>query len=470
MGLVKPDRREFIAGLSALVACGTNGLLGETPKRPNVLLMIADQISIDALSSNIGSKYVRTPSLDALRAKGMYFSRAYVANPLCVPSRTAMFTGRYSVETGVQTNDKVLLDPAKFPCIGSLFRDAGYRTAYFGKWHLPYPEKGENANIHGFEHMATKVIDVETVDNVNEYISQPADAPFFAVASFLNPHNICEWARGQDLNQGAIGDPPPADQCPPLRANHGIMKDEPEIMTTMRQSYHNSPLFPVGGYDDAKWRQYEWAYYRLVERVDNLVGKVTKRLAELKLDENTVVVFLGDHGDCQGAHFFNQKTVLFEEPTRVPFIVFYPARIKPGTSDILMSTGVDLLPTLCEFARIKPPANSSGESLVPVATGRAKNLKRGFVAVSDHMVQGGPVDGKDYRPEGRMVRTERFKYTVYSEGKNREALVDLVKDPGELVNLANEPKCRHTLNEHREIMNRWGAEFTDAFPYIPAKL
>jgi arylsulfatase A-like enzyme len=182
------------------------------------------------------------------------------------------------------------------------------------------------------------------------------------------------------------------------------------------------------------------------------------------------VVFLGDHGDCQGAHFFNQKTVLFEEPTRVPFIISYPARIKPGTSDTLMSTGVDLLPTLCEFAGIKPPAASPGESLVPVATGRTKSLKRSFVAVSDHMVQGGPVDGKDYKPKGRMVRTERFKYTVYSEGKNREALVDLVKDPGELVNLANDPKYRHTLNGHREIMNRWGAEFKDDFPYVPVKL
>jgi choline-sulfatase len=470
------NRRQFISTVACAALVSRSRILaGETAKRPNILIIFSDQISFDALSSTIGNRYINTPNLDALRARSMYFSRAYAANPLCVPSRTSMFTGRYPVETGIETNDTAEgksddgerdPDPAKFPCMATLFRDAGYRTAYFGKWHLPYPNTEQAARINGFDHMATEIVDVDTADHVNEFLSQPHDAPFFAVASFLNPHNICEWARGQKLNQGAIGEPPPADQCPPLRANHGIMKDEPEIMGIMRRAYHNSPMFPVGGWDDAKWRQYEWAYYRLVERVDSLIGKVTKHLAERKLDENTLVLFTGDHGDCQGAHFFNQKTVLFEEAARVPFMISYPARIKPGTSDMLMNTGVDILPTLCDFAGITPTTVVRGESLLPVATGRVRHANRRFVVTSDHMVQGGPVDGKYYRPEGRMVRTDRFKYCVYSEGENRESLVDLVNDPGEMVNLANDPKYLHTLNEHREILNRWGTELKDNFPYV----
>jgi choline-sulfatase len=474
------NRRQFISTAAACAALtsGSRTLLGETPKRPNVLIIFADQISIDALSSTIGTRYINTPNLDALRAKSMYFSRAYVANPLCVPSRTSMFTGRYPVETGIQTNDTAerktsdgehAPDPATFPCLGSLFRDAGYRTAYFGKWHLPYPNTETAAKINGFDHMATEIVDVDTANHANEFLSEKNEAPFFAVASFLNPHNICEWARGQKLNQGDIGEPPPPDKCPPLRANHGIMKDEPEIMGIMRQAYHNSPLFPVGNFDDAKWRQYEWAYYRLVERVDNLIGKVLKHLVEQNLDENTVVVFTGDHGDCQGAHFFNQKTVLFEEAARVPFMISYPARIKPGTSDMLMHTGVDLLPTLCDFAGIKHSTIVRGVSLLPVATGRTKNPKRPFVVTSDHMVQGGPVNGVEYTPEGRMLRTDRYKYCVYSEGKNRESLVDISNDPGEMVNLAGDPDHKHILREHREILARWGADLKDKFPYVTDK-
>jgi arylsulfatase A-like enzyme len=475
------DRRQFISTAAcAALASSSRMLASETTKRPNILIIFSDQISFDALSSTIGNHYLNTPNLDALRAKGMYFSRAYVANPLCVPSRTSMFTGRYPVETAIETNDtdeetnhgsERAPDPAVFPCMATLFRDAGYRTAYFGKWHLPYsyPSTEGAASINGFDHMATEIVDVETADHVNAFLSQPHDAPFFAVASFLNPHNICQWARGETMNQGAIGEPPPPDQCPPLRANHGIMKDEPEIMGIMRRAYHNSPLFPVGGWDDAKWRQYEWAYYRVVERVDRLIGKVTTHLAEQKLEDNTLVLFTGDHGECQGAHFFNQKTVLFEEAARVPFMISYPARIKPGTSDMLMNTGVDMLPTLCDFAGITPTTVVRGESLLPVATGRVRHAKRQFVVTSNHLVQGGPVDGKDYTPEGRMVRTDRYKYCVYSEGKNREALVDLVNDPGEMVNLANDPTYLQTLNEHRAIMNRWGTEVKDNFPYVGAK-
>ncbi len=460
------NRRQFLAGTLAVVGATALKVVAQPKQRPNVLVILADEMSIDALSATIGKRFVDTPNLDALRANSMYFSRAYVANPLCVPSRTAMFTGRFPVETGVQTNDKTPIDPVKFPCIATSFRDAGYRTGYFGKWHLLYPEKEAESRVHGFEHMASEVVDVDTAAHVNEFISQSSDKPFFAVASFLNPHNICEWARGNVLNQGAIGDPPSADKCPPLRANHGVMKDEPVILSKVREAYHNSPLFPVGDFDDAKWRQYEWAYYRLVERVDALIGTVLTHLTAHQKDQNTVVLFTADHGDCQGAHFFNQKTVLFEEAARVPFMLSYPPRIKPGSTGVLVNTGVDFLPTLFDFAGIKPTTPVRGLSLVPVATGRVKDLRRAFVVTSDHLIQGGPVDGVEYKPEGRMLRTERYKYTVYSEGANRESLVDLDHDPGEMNNLAHDPKYQKVLMDHRATLLQWGNGLDDKFPYL----
>ena len=202
----------------------------------------------------------------------------------------------------------------------------------------------------------------------SQFLATKRSQPFLAWVSFLNPHNICEWARGESLPQGPIGTAPPAVHCPPLRANHGPQKNEPDIMTLMRQSYQNNPMFPVGNFDDARWRQYQWAYYRLIEKVDAQIGVVLQALRDNHLEENTIVVFAADHGDCQGAHRWNQKTVFYEESARVPFLVRYPGVVRTGLSDHLVNTGIDLMPTLCSLAGIEWPANGDGISLMKAAT------------------------------------------------------------------------------------------------------
>ena len=94
-------------------------------------------------------------------------------------------------------------------------------------------------------------------------------------------------------------------------------------MTLMRESYHNSSTFPVGQYPEEQWRRLTWGYYRLGEKVDALIGKVLDALEQSGQRDNTVIVFTSDHGDCCGAHKFNQKTVFYEESARVPFILSY---------------------------------------------------------------------------------------------------------------------------------------------------
>jgi arylsulfatase A-like enzyme len=460
-----PNRREFIKAASATAfALRTGSAIAATPKRPNILIIFADQLSLDALRSPARRGFIHTPNLDALGAASMSFTRAYASNPLCVPSRTSMFTGRYPVETGIESNEKVpRLDPTAFPCMGSIFRQAGYQTAYFGKWHLPYPPA--DLASHGFEQVEAKVVDTETADQVVQFLGKSHDAPFLAIASFLNPHNICEWARGDALDQGNIGVPPPATDCPPLRANHADQQDEPDIMTLMRRSYQSAPMFPVGEWNDDKWRQYEWAYYRLIERMDAQVGRVMKSLHDANIAEDTVVLFLADHGDCQGAHHWNQKTVFYEESVKVPFLLSYPRSIKPGSSDQLVNTGVDLIPTLCDFAGIAQPPHSRGMSLRPVAVKASAKLDRTFIVASNHLAQGAPIDGILHSPHGRMLCSERYKYCVYSEGQHRESLVDLVNDPGEMQNLAGNAKYQHILQTHRAMLQQWGSERNDHFPY-----
>src|SRR5579864_8851768 len=133
------NRRAFLqaAGLAAVAQ------RARATARPNILIVTTDQQFGDAMSCRIGDRYLRTPAMDSLAAHGALFSRAYCANPLCVPSRTSLYTGRYPVETGIQTNDKIQIDPVKFPAMGAIFKKAGYETGYTGKWHLPFAEDDE---------------------------------------------------------------------------------------------------------------------------------------------------------------------------------------------------------------------------------------------------------------------------------------------------------------------------------------
>ena len=429
--------------------------------RPNILIVMTDQQFSDALSCRIGRKYLHTPNMDSLAAAGTVFTRAYCPNPLCVPSRTSMFTGRYPAETGVETNDTTPIDARRFPVMGSIFRKAGYNTAYFGKWHLPYPQA--DTAVHGFEtggRTKMKGDDGIAAAAAGFLRSVKTDAPFLAVTSLVNPHNICQWARGEDLPDGAIAPLPPPEQCPPVRPNLEPQKNEPDIMTLMRRSYQSTKMFPVGNFDVPKWRQYLWAYYRMIEKVDGLVGQVLGALRERKLEENTLVVFLADHGDCQGAHRWNQKTVFYDEATRVPLILSYKGVTKPAVSDALVHTGVDLIPTMCAYAGIPVPPELPGASLKGAAP------KREYVVVCNKMVQGAAINGRVPEPDGRMLRSRRYKYCVYSEGKRRESLVDMQKDPGEMVNLAGETAHRDVLLRHRAMLAEWQRKTKDTFPAV----
>jgi choline-sulfatase len=433
-------------------------------KKPNVLIIMSDQLSAESTSFNMGTKYLKTPNIDYLAEHGVSFNNAYCANPLCVPSRGSMFTGRYPHELGIQTNEDKLLDPDEFPSLGTIFKNAGYETGYVGKWHLPYDRN--QAESHGFTYLPEKKgngTDSISPDQANKFFKMKHQNPFFLVVSFMNPHNICQWPRNQKLPDGAIGDAPPADQCPPLRANANPSKNETDIMKLMRTSVQNSKMFPVGDFSDEKWRQYIWAYYRMIEKVDSEIGRVLQSLRESGLDKNTLIVFLSDHGDCQGAHRWNQKTVFYEEASKVPFIFSYPG-MKSRKSDYLVQTGVDLMPTLCEFAGITIPKNNRGIGLKQLITGKTVPTGRQSIVVSDHLTQGEPVNGQKPEPEGRMLRNDRFKYWVYNEGEQRETLYDLQNDPGEMVNLANDPKYQAELKNCRKELIDWANKNND--PYL----
>jgi arylsulfatase A-like enzyme len=141
-----------------------------------------------------------------------------------------------------------------------------------------------------------------------------------------------------------------------------------------------------------------------------------------------------------------------------------PKVVRPGVSDHLVNTGIDLMPTLCGLASIERPANGDGISLMKVATRANTRDSRTYVIASNDMDQGGSVDGTIPHAKGRMVRSQRYKYCVYDHGEHRESLVDMENDPGEMVNLARDPLHSKVLLQHRQMLAEWCAKFDTKWP------
>lgn len=235
-------------------------------------------------------------------------------------------------------------------------------------------------------------------------------------------------------------------------------------MTMIRRGYHaNRRLFPVGQFTPSIWRAMRWGYYRMIEKVDAEIARILDTLREQGLEGNTLVVFVSDHGECAGAHGLSQKTVFYEESVRVPLILCPPKQREPRTSDALVNVGVDLLPTLLEYAGLEKPSALPGASLCSLVVGESVTGWRDQVVVGNHMSQGALVPDLGFVPitEGRMVRTERYKYCVYRHGERRESLVDLRNDPGELVNLAYDSAYSDIVSDHRERLRRFGEQQGD---------
>ncbi|MHC4343115.1 MAG: sulfatase family protein, partial [Planctomycetota bacterium] len=194
---------------------------------------------------------------------------------------------------------------------------------------------------------------------------------------------------------------------------------------------------------------------RLTEMVDKEVGIVLDALREAGLEDNTLIVFSSDHGDMDAAHKMEHKSVLYEESVRVPFIMSYRGVIPEGVVDDthLVSNGLDLLGTLCDYAGIKIPEGLQGLSLRPLAEGKKAAWRDYVVSESQN---------------GRMLQTDRFKYCVYDSGRGREQLIDLKSDPGEMKNLAERAGFKDVLAKHRQLLHKWVTKNNDkiAVEYI----
>lgn len=412
--------------------------------RPNILVLMTDQHSAKLLGC-AGNPDVRTPNLDRLAATGTRFERAYVTFPLCVPSRASLLTGRYPHQLGIQSNHPDAAQPGRSRhSLGHLLAAAGYDCRYAGKWHATHPEVTPAdgfTSLHPFG-------DTGLVQACAAWLRtrDGADRPFLLVASFDDPHTICEYARNQPMPYGNV-DPAPVGEAPNLPPNFGHQPYEAQALRVEQRAGEHT--YGTGDYGPDEWRQYRHTYARLVERADAMVGGILDALDASGRAGETVVVFTSDHGDGDAAHAWNQKTALYEEIVRVPLIARWPGRGTPGTvHDAPVSSGLDLLPTLCEVAGITAPADLPGRSLVPALDGRAEPDRTIVVETAFER------DGR-LSTQGRALIRGRHKYAVYSWGRHREQLHDLSADPGEVTNLAVATRHHELLETCREQLLEW---------------
>jgi arylsulfatase A-like enzyme len=440
--------------------------------RPNILVIMTDQQSAHMMSC-AGNQGLATPAIDRLAASGVRFERAYCTNPVCVPSRFSLQTGRMPSAIGMKWNEELPVpDTVMKQSLGALFHAADYETVYAGKVHLPGALKEMGRN--GYRDL-TRNDRQGLADSCAEFLKKPHERPFLLYTSFINPHDICYLAINDALR--AKGQMPPdnidsrtceavadeiranisgtGQELTPLPANHAICESEPQAISTEYLTHEHQGA-PYRRHAREEWQEREWRIYRhvyrkLTEKVDAQIGQVLDALREAGLEENTLVVFTSDHGDMDGAHKLQHKSVLYEEAVRIPFIMSHQGTLPQGVVDDehLVSNGLDLLPTLCEAARIKCPDDLNGRSLLPLARRNADT----DVAWRDYVV----VESL----HGRMLRTDRFKYSTYFSGDNREQLIDLKNDPGEMTNLAADESAREALEQHRQHLKAWARKTGD---------
>lgn len=436
-------RRTFVGSAAAPIV-----LMGGAA-RPNLLLILTDQQTHDALSC-AGNRWLKTPAMDSLAENGVRFAQTICAYPVCSPSRSSIFTGRMPHETGVRNNAKAIVDG--MPTMGEIFRNAGYKTVYGGKWHLPKSFDGMTAfdKLIGGSALG-KDMDAPLSSACAKWLRAAPAEPFLMVASFMNPHDICDWIRQHEGNH----EYPEVDSYPLIPSNLEVDPAEPECIQYHRTEGYDLMSQAVG--IAAKWRsadvrKYLHDYYRMVEEVDRQIGLVLTALRQKKLDQNTIIVFASDHGEGMCGHRWAQKAAFYEETVRVPMIISGPGIRKAVDSKTLASL-TDILPTLCDYAGIMPPKDMRGSSLRPALAGR--QLQRKF-AVSE-------LRYATETREGRMLRTAGHKYVAFNSGARPEQLFDLKADPGETRNLVTEKASQKILKQHRNLLRIWIQETHDDF-------
>jgi choline-sulfatase len=443
---------------------------------PNILLIMADQLAAPALPI-YGHPIVKTPAINKFAKSAAIFKNAYCNFPICAPSRYSMLTGMLPHKISAFDNASEL--PASMPTIAHYLTLAGYDTSLVGKMHFVGPDQ-----LHGFEHRSVtdiypadfawvpdwnggprnaptgismravteagpceRSLQLDYDEEVDYFANQviydlarrSEEKPFFMVASYTHPHSPFTAPQEYwDLYQHEEIDLPKVKEIP--------FKDL-DVHSQWLYYSHSRDRFNI---TEEHIRNARHAYYAMISYVDSKIGKILDTLKKMKLDENTVIIFTGDHGEMMGERGMWFKQTFFEWSSRVPLMISTPEMRKNHQQKIISEVVslVDLFPTILDLAGEKSIALATtldGESLAPLITGQAKGWKN--IAISEYSDMG-------VCAPCRMVRKDQFKYIYTHEHPSQ--LFDLEVDPIEMVNLSGNTKFSSIEEElKRLVLKDW---------------
>ena len=498
-----------VAALFFFSARGLDFAAQSPKQRPNLLFIITDQQRFDALGC-AGNHVLKTPNLDRLAQEGARFVNAYSACPVCVPARTSMLTGHSIGSTRVTNNRDVdREDLPNLLTFDQVLLRNGYRGEYHGKWHSPYkfaldysqpvlwlngnsPPPGSKATISSSEAFRryldehVPVRELKPGERMASLYSRPyvpdimdpaygatnisrerapQGSQFGCLPDVPPEHSLAAWPvkeafKALDRLKGApftltvsIGPPHPPTVVPKPYFGMYPPKDMPvpaSIGDPRTDSpYAGGPRDKTGEFarDPAKIQQMISDYYGLVTLVDEWIGRLLKRLEELGLARNTLVVFTSDHGEMLGDHGLISKNVFYEGSAHIPLLLRLPGAIKPGTVVAAPVSHLDYYATILDYLEVSGPP-SEGRSLRPLIEGAEDG--KGRIAVSEWASDNVP---------GFMVFDGRWKLLFGRTAASRslDALYDLKNDPREMTNLlvANPGQYRAEAERMKKLLVGW---------------
>lgn len=436
---------------------------------PNILWLCTDQQRFDTIHS-LGNPLIRTPNIDRLADEGVAFTQTYCQSPVCTPSRASFLTGRYPRTTRCRQNGQTI--PADEILVSRMFADAGYRCGLAGKLHLsscsdgkmevrtddgyhdfrwshhPQPDWPENAYTQWL-HAKGRSWDELYSGPSTGFVKEGVPAEFHQTTwcaemamDFIHGNQGRPWFFSFNcFDPHHAFDPPPEymaryspDDMPLPKARR-----ESGTATTFQQLdtvwAHNNPgEFHTAAMTDDDRRQVTAAYYAMCELIDDQVGRIIRTLDETGQRDNTIVVFMSDHGEMLGDHgIYFKGPHFYDEAVRVPLIISWPERFKCGLRVDGLAELVDLVPTFLESAGLAVPHRVQGRSLVPHLTGTADPKCHRDYVFSEYYNSWTHKDAY-----GTMLRTDKEKIVVY-HGTNQGELYNLEADPDEYDNLWDNP-------------------------------
>ena len=441
---LKPHLIQALFKLTLLLF--VTNLLGQN-KKPNILFLMTDQHSMRVLGS-YGNQIIKTPNLDKLANEGVVFKSNYSQNPICLPSRASLITGKMPSSLGIFGNDGILSEKTT---MATVFKAQGYEVAWLGKehWGATNAEVGfgnlndeaheafkENyrplnnlrKNIGRLPQNATayKLLENEdyealVTDHAIKFLENNTTKTFFLGVSFKKPHFpfMCHQ-KYFDLYKDIV--------------------DMPEVTPDMIEALSINEKKTIEKYkldemSSAEIKHARAMYYGMVTYIDEQFGRVLEKLNELGLRENTIIVYTSDHGEMAGEHGLWYKNSFLEASVAAPLIFSYPKTLPVNKKINASSMLLDIFPTLCDLSDIGQPNDLEGKSLLPLMNGieNADNSDR--VAYSEM-----------YRSStGIMVRKGKWKYIRYNSEK--EYLYDIDTDPREINNLINSTQHQVIIRE-----------------------